>query len=359
MQTPVFELEVKHGAVMVEDRGWRMPAHFGRPDVEHTHALDHAVVIDTSHRGKIEVAGTDAVGFLHNLSTNEIKQLPPGAGCEAFLTTGQAKIMSHLFIYRMAPQTVGLDVVPGSAPRVAEHLERFHITEQLEIINRTPEFAQFHLAGPDAENVLRRCGFDASACGQEHQHVEVPVAGTASRVRKHALLGVSGYDILCPAAAGSILWQALADTGARPAGLHVYNTLRIEAGMPEYGIDIDESNLPQEVGRIERTVSFTKGCYIGQETVARIRTYGHVNRLLVGLRLVERHDVPGGAPVYRDATEVGRVTSAVVSPRLGTGIALAYIRRGSNEPGTELAVETATGRVSAVVGALPFVGMKN
>src|SRR4029077_577828 len=122
------------------------------------------------------------------------------------------------------------------------------------------------------------------------------------------------------------VWQALIAGGAQPAGLQAYHTLRIEAGTPVYGLDIDDSNLPQEVGRTERTVSFTKGCYIGQETVARIRTYGHVNRSLVGLRIAGGEAVPRGVQVTRESKEVGTVTSCIVSPRFGA-IALGYVRR--------------------------------
>ena len=114
----------------------------------------------------------------------------------------------------------------------------------------------------------------------------------------------------------------------------------MEAGTPVYGRDIDETNLPQEVARVERTISFTKGCYIGQETVARIRTYGHVNRTLVGLQLDGETAVPLGTKLFHADKEVGHITSSAVSPRLGQAIALAYVRRGSQEPGTRLEVET-------------------
>jgi folate-binding protein YgfZ len=131
--------------------------------------------------------------------------------------------------------------------------------------------------------------------------------------------------------------------------------LRIEAGTPEYGIDIDESNLPQEVGRMEQAVSFIKGCYIGQETVARIRTYGHVNRLLIGVKLAENREVPSGAGISRDGVEVGRVTSSVVSPAARTGIAMGYVRRGSNEPGTLVEISAGDGSVRGEVCGLPIV----
>src|SRR5207244_7503068 len=119
------------------------------------------------------------------------------------------------------------------------------------------------------------------------------------------------------------VWQALLAGGARPAGIEAYNALRIEAGTPVYGLDIDDTNLPQEVARVERTISFTKGCYIGQETVARIRTYGHVNRSLIGLRLSGNAAASPAAKLFRADKEVGHITSSALSPKSGQAIALA------------------------------------
>src|SRR5262249_40130405 len=137
-----------------------------------------------------------------------------------------------------------------------------------------------------------------------------------------------------------------------PAGLETYHVLRVEAGTPQFRIDIDDTNLPQEVGRTERTISFTKGCYIGQETIARIRTYGHVNRMLVGLKLEGDGIEPRGAKLSHSGKEVGSVTSCVYSPRIAGPIALGYARRGSNEPGTKLVCGD---KRNAEVVALPFV----
>jgi folate-binding protein YgfZ len=147
--------------------------------------------------------------------------------------------------------------------------------------------------------------------------------------------------------------DALTAAGAVRGSMDTYHVLRVEAGTPLWGADIDETNLPQEVGRIQQTISFTKGCYIGQETIARIRTYGHVNRSLGALKLAEDRRVPRGARVHDGSKEVGQVTSSVRSPRLGTGLALAYLRRGHQEPGTVLEVEAEDRRIQGVVINLP------
>jgi folate-binding protein YgfZ len=329
---------------------------------EYQIAHQQAALFDISHHGKIEVTGADAASFLHNLCTNEVKNLPAGAGCEAFLTTGQAKIIAFIVIYHaLLPDGRNaflLDVGPDMAEKVLKHLDRYLISEQVELADRTHEWAQLHLAGPRAREILERTLGNKLPDLLELQHTTQNLAEAACQIRRHEPLGLLGYDLLCDKERAAAVWQALSTNGAIPAELQTYDTLRIEAGTPVYGVDIDDSNLPQEVARVERTVSFTKGCYIGQETVARIRTYGHVNRSLVALKLDLAVPVPHGAKLFRVDKEVGQITSSVLSPRLGKAIALAYVRRGNQEPGTQLEVEAEGGQRRAEVTALPFTGMK-
>jgi folate-binding protein YgfZ len=325
---------------------------------EYQQALQHASLFDISHHGKVEVTGADAASFLHNLCTNEVKNLPAGAGCEAFLTTGQAKIVAFIIIDHVllsdGRNAFLLDVGPGMADKVIKHLDRYLISEQVKLADRTHEVAQMHLAGPRAREVLERAlGYQMPDL-LELQHARQMLAGADCQIRRHQPLGLFGYDLLCKKDHAAAVSHTLIGSGAEAADLQAYETLRVEAGTPVYGLDIDETNLPQEVGRVERTISFTKGCYIGQETVARICTYGHVNRSLMGLKLDREAPVSPGAKLFRVAKEVGHITSWVFSPRLGRAIALAYVRRGSHEPGTRLEVEAEGGRWPAEVVSLPF-----
>ena len=348
-RTPLHESASQSGAVFCEDFGWLMPARYGNGAAEYDKARKNASLFDISHHGKVEVSGADAAGFLHNLCTNDVKNLPAGAGCEAFLTTAQAKIASFVVIYHSVSQAqsvFSLDAGPGMGERVVKHLDRYLISERVEL----------HLAGPRARPVLEGLLGAGLPDLIELQHTAQTFAGAACQLRCRQPLGLSGYDLLCGKNQAAAVWQALLAGGARPAGIEAYNALRIEAGTPVYGLDIDDTNLPQEVARVERTISFTKGCYIGQETVARIRTYGHVNRSLIGLRLAGEGAASPAAKLFHADKEVGRITSSVVSPRLGQAIALAYVRRGSQEPGTMLQAETEAGRRSAEVVSLPFAG---
>ena len=191
---------------------------------------------------------------------------------------------------------------------------------------------------------------------------------TPFAVCRHDLLGLPGFDLFCPTAvlseavwerltpAGAtwaeVLWNRLAEAGATPAGREAFEMLRVEAGTPAFGPEIDENTFVPEVGRARQAISYTKGCYLGQEPIVMARDRGQVNRTLLGLKLTGG-PAPHGSLVYRDDKEVGRVTSCVQSPRFGT-IALAYIRRGSQEPGTAVEVEAEGARRPAVVSALPF-----
>lgn len=357
-QSPVHELTAAQGAVFEDEAGWPMPAQYGDPLAECRQAVEHAALFDLSHEGKVEVTGKDAAGFLHNLCTNEVRNLPVGSACEAFLTTGQAKVVGYVLIERgRTPEgsdLFWLATAPGTAGRVVQHLDRYIISEQVELADRTDDFAAFHLAGPEAAAVLGRALGAPLPNLSELHYCTVSFGGVEGCVCRRDRLGLPGFDLWCARAHAQAVWQAVCQAGTRPAGLRAYHALRVEAGTPVYGIDIDDTNLPQEVGRTERTVSFTKGCYIGQETVARIRTYGHVNRSLVGLKLAGGNPVPSGAKVFRAGQEVGHVTSSAFSPGLESAIALGYVRRGSQEPGTALEVEAAGERVIAEVTPLPF-----
>jgi folate-binding protein YgfZ len=357
------------GAHFEEEAGWLVPADFGNDGAEYSAALSDAAVFDQSHHGKVEVSGADAAAFLHNLCTNDIRGLRPGQGCEAFLTTGQAKIVAHAAIFQVpgndGAASFWLDLAPGKAAQVVQHLDHYHISEQIELVDRTPAFAQVHVAGPRARAVLGQAvGTDVPDLAELGLYVFNISAPGMCQVRRHALLGLPGYDILCPADGAEAFWQSVIRAGASAAGLRAYHRLRVEAGTPLDGVDIDATNLPQEVGRTAQAVSFTKGCYIGQETIARIRTYGHVNRSLVGLRFAQASEgcepdvspVPQGAKLYQAGKEAGQVTSSVLSPRLGTIIALAYVRRGCEEPGTLLEIEVDRKRSSAEVSSLPIAG---
>jgi folate-binding protein YgfZ len=176
-------------------------------------------------------------------------------------------------------------------------------------------------------------------------------------IRRQDLLGVPGFDLVFRRPLqGRDVWSVLSGRGIALAGREAYEALRIEAGTPAYGPDIDESILGPEVGRTAQAISYQKGCYLGQEPVCRIRDLGQVNRTLMGLQIPGDAPVPQGARLLRTGSEVGQVRSSALSPRIGARVALAYVRRGSQQPGTAVEVETPEGLWPAEVVALPFPG---
>lgn len=347
-RTPLHESATRAGAEWEEKAGWLMPGHFGDPDAEYQAALSGAALFDVSSHGKIELAGKDAGSFLHNLCTNDITGVAVGAGCETFLTTAKAKVVSHALVYHVGlPESWWLDVDPGMAEPTFQHLNRYLISEQVELLERTRELAQLHLAGPEAGSLLEKVLGGALDLKELH-HVTRPVADAGScQIRRHDPLGLPGYDLLCLSSQAGRVWQLLLQTRARPAGNQAYEILRVEAGTPVYGVDITDAILAQEVNRTERAISYRKGCYLGQETIVRTRDLGHVNWLLLGVKISGNGPVAPGTKLIRNGEDVGRITSSVVSPRCGSTIGLAYVRRGSQEVGTKFDVIAADGQRSA------------
>jgi folate-binding protein YgfZ len=323
-------------------------------------AHEQAAVFDVSDRGAVEVSGADAIAFVHNLCTNDIKKLPVGQGCEFFLTTNKARVVAHGWAYRLPPEkpaTLWLDTGAGSAATVCQHLNRFIVSEQVEVIDRTAERAQFHVCGPQAPAAVEKALGGTLPELQDLQIATMLLGDSIVRVVRHHWLALPGYDLVCPAGGSADLAGRLQGAGAAPAGAEAFEILRVEAGFPLEGVDMDENRFVVEVGRVRQAISYTKGCYLGQEPIVMARDRGHVNRTLLGLKAAGTEPLPRGAAVLHNGREAGQVTSSVWSPRYKAVLALAYLKRGSQESGT--AVEVA-GR-EAVVAALPFppVGLES
>jgi folate-binding protein YgfZ len=324
---------------------------------DYDRARTDAALFDVSDRGEVELTGADAPSFIHNLSTNDVLNLPLGGGCEAFFTTAKAKVVAYALIYHVriagGKDALWLDVARGQAPRLIQHLEGFLISERVEMADRTADFAQFHLAGPRAKAVLETALGESIPDLEPFQHMERTMGANAvCHVRRYDPLGVPGYDVVCLRNRAAEVTEALTAAGAILAGPETYEVLRVEAGTPVYGADIDENRFVIEVGRTA-AICYTKGCYLGQEPIVMARDRaGHVNRAFRGLKLTGPTD-PGSKLFAADGKEVGIVTSMVVSPRLGP-IALGYVRRGHETPGTALKIGPDAGGVSAVVAELPM-----
>jgi folate-binding protein YgfZ len=296
-------------------------------------------LLDRSERGKLALAGPDAKSFLQGQVTNDIESLTSGEGCYAAFLTPKGKMLGDLRVLDAGDELL-LDTERIALQELFNMIRRFSIGYDTELHKRTLERGLLSLIGPES-GAIAGAGQLAST---EHAHRLVDVGGVSTRAVRTDV----GIDLLCDAGDTDALRAALEEAGALPISEPVAECLRIECGRPQYGIDLDDTTIPQEAGLNERAVSFTKGCYVGQETVARLYYRGKPNRRLSGLLLsgpVQRGDV-----ITFDGRSVGIVGSASVSPRLGP-IALALVRREAPLGST---VSVGAEAVSAEVVALPF-----
>ncbi len=302
---------------------------------QHEALTRNAGWVDLGARTLIELTGRDRAAFLHNFCTNEVRKLTPGSGCEAFFTSVQGKTFGHGYIFCQQESLV-VDSVPDQASTLIAALDRYLIREEVQLHDRSGQWSELLLSGGNAEDVLRQLSLEKIPT-ERLSHTAVTVQGIAARLRRVDWTGP--HDFLFQVASEQLaaLEEAVTAAGAVGCSDAAFDAARIEAGTPWFGRDITAANLPQEVGRDQYAISFTKGCYLGQETVARIDALGHVNKNLCGVRFLGS-DVPEpGTPLSLDEKEVGQVTSAAFSPKLGAPLALAYLRRGTQTPGTVLA----------------------
>ncbi len=300
---------------------------------------EDAGAVDASGRAFLEMTGADRAKFLHNLSSNDILRLTPGDGCEALLLNAKGRIVGHVFVYCTEDSLI-LDASPGQNQKLLAHLDRYIIREKVTLHDRTADMGQWLLAGPRAQAVLESLGLEAPQAVLGHVRTKLnrpDLADVLLFLRRSGLLGAATWTLLAPRDKHQALAESLQNAGVVLCGPEAAEAVRIEAGVPQYDRDISEDNLPQELNRTDRAISFTKGCYLGQETVARIDALGHVNRTLAGLRFAGSVIPEAGCELSGASDAVmGRVTSAAFSPRVGGAVALGYVRQGHNLPGSKL-----------------------
>jgi glycine cleavage system aminomethyltransferase T len=325
---------------------------------DYTAAITAAALFDTSSAGKLELTGPDAPLFLHNLCTNDIKNLPLGGGCEAYFCDSRAKVQFAAWIYHLkladGRHAMWVETTPGRNANLVKYLDRYLISEQVELADTTERFGQLHLAGPKAAEELSKALAAPLPELPEFVHMERTFGSNLTcSIRRRDMLGVPGFDIVCPKERLGSVRELIAAAPGSPA---TFETLRIEAGTPVYGIDIDAERSVMEVGRFARAVSYEKGCFLGQEPIvmARDRT-GHAIRTFLGMKVLDGGPLPAGAKLVRDTQEVGMVTSSCHSPRLGVPVALGYLRWKHQDPGLRLEAETPAGRQAVEVMGLPPV----
>ena len=308
-------------------------------------------VVDLSARQVLRVTGPDRLSFLHGMVTQDVEGTPAsGVRYAAFLTAKGGMVADAQLVRR--EEDVLVLVEPGLAEGLLAHLHRYLVSEEAELSDVSAEFGQLALVGPRGWALAKRLlGLPGEA--PVAQAVQGGFEGQAVWVLPSALL-LPGVDVLVPTAGLQAVFTALLDTGSEegvvPAGADALDVLRVERGVPRYGMDMDVHTLPLEAN-LERALHYQKGCYLGQEVIARATFRGHVNRRLVGLLLGQGHPAPR-TELFQGERKVGFLTSVVASRRLGQQVALGYVHRDAVAPGT--ALQLAAGAGPATVQALPF-----
>jgi folate-binding protein YgfZ len=364
--------EFHHGlnAQFGELNGAEVVAHYGDTLAEHAALRGSAGVLDLSFRGRICLTGADRVRFLHGQATNDVKRLRAGEGCYAALVTAKGKMESDLNIYALQDELL-LEFEPGLTEKITQRLEKYIVADDVQVVDVASLYGLLSVQGPKTAEVVRTLGIFEALPEKPFQSVKVSDVTLGeiylvNQERISELDGVSphpalGLDLFVPTeslgAVADKLIAAAKSVGGRACGWDAFEIARIEAGVPRFGADMDETNIPLESGIEERAVSYTKGCYIGQEVINRIHTIGHVNREFRGLRLADdlKNLPTKGDKLFHDGKEVGYVTSAIKSPTLKANIALGYVRREANAVGTELTLHSGNGETKVAVVESPFV----
>ncbi|HEV2915262.1 MAG TPA: aminomethyltransferase family protein [Pyrinomonadaceae bacterium] len=354
-KSPLEELHRGAGAAMREQDGWALPSAYGEVSAEYEVVREGgAGLIDLSARGRVEVSGAEAVQFLNGLVSNDVKTLADGAWMSAAFPNPQGRLIASARVMRRGDSYL-FDTEAVTHASLFKTLERFTLAGDFRVADRTSETAQLSIQGARAPQVVE------AALGREAASVErgrVFTSGWSDAslsIIRATQTGEDGFELFVDAGRAAPLWEALTAAGARPVGQDALEILRIEAGLPRYGVDMDETNVVTEAP-LDDAVSYTKGCYVGQEIIARIHWRGHVAKKLTGLVFSDGREVEREAKIRAaDGKEIGRITSSAFSPRLGRTIALAYVKYDFLAPGTRARVAACDAAREATVTELPFI----
>jgi len=313
-----------------------------------------AGLVARARTGLLRLSGRDRRDYLHNLLTNDIASLQPGTGCYAALLTPQGRMISDMRVFELGDRML-IDLPSDLAEAVRAHLDRFVFSEDVQVEDVSAALTEVGVYGPSAASVLEKVAAPSADL------VSLPLFGTVTRtiddtdvlIIRSDESGVSGFDLIVDADRAERIRDVLRSAGAVDVDPADVESVRIEAGRPLFGVDMDSETIPLEAGIEDRAISRTKGCYVGQEVIVRVldRGQGRVAKRLVGLVLAEGDPVPDrGATITSGAREIGRVTSATMSPALRKPIALAYVHRDFTAQGTDVTL----GGLAARVSDLPF-----
>ena len=356
-QSSFVSLHQANGALLADYAGWLLPSHFGDPAIEYQSVRSSAGLLDLSDRAVLTITGPDRMSYLQGLISNDLRPLLPGQGLYAAFLNQQGKVLGDCRVLCTEDSLV-LELWEPIKRKILDHLNRYLVADEVEIDDLAGRYASFSLQGPAAEAILQNFLHNDRCPQQPLAHSMVQLDGVETRLCRYSHTGEHGFDLTVSAPEVETIARRFSDAGSsysiRWVGQEARQQLRVEAGIPLYGIDVTEENLILETG-LNHAVSFTKGCYLGQEVVERIRSRGHVNRQLAGLLIEGANPASAGSKIISADKEIGWITSSVFSPAVRAPIALGYIRRDQCSPGTRLVVQDDSTALNSTVTALPFI----
>jgi folate-binding protein YgfZ len=343
MTNPLVQHQEQMGARFEESR---IPLSYTSPVEEYWAIRNHAGLINLSHLGLLRVTGKDRLSFLNGLVSNEVLKLDDGAGVRSALLNTKARVLADLYLYaREDDLLIDTGDVPGG--KVRDILERYIITEDVQVKDASSEFVHLTMQGPKAAESAKEL-FSITVSEMKPLHHKM-IGPTMIIIRDRTCQ--SGFDMIIPVDEGEAVWQGLLLKGVTPAGLAALEILRLEAGYPRYGVDVDENTIILEAG-YKDAISFNKGCYLGQEVVARATHIGRVNKNLVQFQTDSDHAPGPGSKLFATDKEAGYVTSATFSPGLKAVVGLGYAQREFAKVGTRLFVNSDKGQMPTVITKL-------
>ena len=324
----------------------RIPLSYTNPAEEYWAIRNHVGLVDISHLGLLQVTGKDRLTFLNGLLTNDVSKLTEGVGMRSALLNTKARVLADLYLYAREDDLL-VDTGDVVGANVREILDRFIITENVQVKDISSEFVHLSLQGQQASDNARELFGITLADIKSLQTKTIGPTVIVNRDRT----GQSGYDLIIPNDEAEAVWQGLLLKGVTPVGLEAIEILRLEAGYPRYGVDVDENTIILEAG-YKDAISFSKGCYLGQEVVARATHIGRVNRNLVQFKTDSDHAPIPRSKLLADGKEAGFVTSAAFSPGLKGVVGLGYAQRDFSKEGTRLLIESDKGLLSMIITRL-------
>jgi folate-binding protein YgfZ len=351
-RTPLYDKLAAIGANMGEYCGAETATSFGDAQAEFAALTGGCGLYDLGWRARFRIAGRDRIRWLNGMVSNNIRELPAGRGNYNFVLNPQGHIQGDLYVYNC-----GESFLAGTERSQFDHLlallRRYIIMDQVELTDANDELTALGIQGPQAKQVLGKTELQLASADRTWDSIEalelleVAWHGHKLLATRMADSRFETYEIWLPPSVAGVLWDELASAGATPVGMDALEMFRVAAGVPRYGLDIGEKVLPQETGQMH-ALNFSKGCYIGQEIVERIRSRGSVHRSFTGF-IVEGPVPSYGAKIKLNDKEVGEVTSALAVPLPnGTSqvFALGYIRREAAQPSTKVEVNGAPATVT-------------